>query len=496
MLLNEEELNEIINNRGLRKKMAQEDHLWFFHIYFSHYTQYPTAQFQKDFFNATHDESKNPLVVMAFRGSAKSTILSLSYVIWSVLGKQNKKYVVLLGQTQRQARQHLANIKTELENNKLLQEDLGPFKEQTDEWGSHSLVLPWYDARISAASMEQPIRGMRHKQYRPDLIICDDIEDMATVKTKEGRDKIFNWITSEVIPAGDMNTRFVFVGNLLHEDSFLVRTKNKIAEGEMDGHYMEVPLIKDGRIMWPGKFTSMEDIKKLENKVNDKIAWEREYMLNIISTAERVIHPEWITYYDEVPPTEKNKDFRLACMGVDLAVSKKESSDYTAIVSALVYGYEDKVKIYILPNPINAKMTHNENLNAIKANFEAIHGFDHRGKIYIEDVAYQKSVIQELDRFNYPAEEVKVHGQDKRARLMTVSHLVQNSTVLFPRKGVEDLICQLVNFGAEKHDDLADAFSILCSKIIQKDHKKRYIPFFIPGDDGTLEDFSIQVNYG
>jgi len=30
---------------------------------------------------------------------------------------------------------------------------------------------------------------MKHMQYRPDLIICDDIEDLQSVKTKEGRDK-------------------------------------------------------------------------------------------------------------------------------------------------------------------------------------------------------------------------------------------------------------------------------------------------------------------
>jgi len=43
--------------------------------------------------------------------------------------------------------------------------------------------------------------------------------------------------------------------------------------------------------------------------------------------------------------------------------------------------------------------------------------------------------------------------------------------ILFPRKGAEALINQLVNFGKEKHDDLADAFVCLVTKMINRDHK-------------------------
>lgn len=232
-----------------------------------------------------------------------------------------------------------------------------------------------------------------------------------------------------------------------------------------------------GKISWPEKFPTLENINKLERKISDRVAWEREYMLRIISTSERVIHPEWIKNYDELPKTENNKDFRFAALAVDLAVAKKERSDYTSIVSAYVFGFEDKLKIYILPNPVNRKMTHDENLTAIKDTYAAIGGSERNGRIYVEDVGYQKSVIQELNRFNYPAKEVRVHGTDKRARLMTVSHLVQNGTVVFPKNGCKALINQIVNFGSEKHDDLADAFSILLTKIIMRRHKKRQVGF-------------------
>jgi predicted phage terminase large subunit-like protein len=481
--INTKEIQGIITNRDSRIEVARQSHTWFFHVYLSHYITYPTADFQKEFFALSEDETKNPLAIMAFRGSAKSTLFTLSYPIWSILGKQQKKFVILLGQTQRQARQHLINIRRELEGNDLLKKDLGPFKEQEDEWGSYSLVLPWYNARITAASMEQTIRGMRHKQYRPDLIICDDIEDLASVKTKEGRDKIHSWITSEIIPAGDLNTRLVFIGNLLHEDSFLMRLKEKIINKDLDGHFIEIPLIKDDKIAWPEKFKCLDDVKKLENKVSDRVAWEREYMLRIISTSERVIHPEWIQYYDEVPHFDDDHEFRFTATGVDLAISQKATADYTAMVSAHVFGYKDKLKIYITPNPVNKRMVHKETLDTAM-NLSKSLGNGDMTWILVEDVGYQKSVVQELVRAGYPAKGVKVHGSDKRSRLALTSHLVQNGTILFPKKGTELLISQMIGFGVEKHDDLADAFSLLINKIISLDHEKYVTGIWFLNDDG------------
>jgi predicted phage terminase large subunit-like protein len=59
-----------------------------------------------------------------------------------------------------------------------------------------------------------------------------------------------------------------------------------------------------------------------------------------------------------------------------------------------------------------------------------------------------------------PVVPVKV-GQDKRARLRAVATFIQNGTVLFPEKGCEDLLAQLLGFGVEDHDDLVDAFVLM-----------------------------------
>lgn len=468
-------IKNIIRNGHIRRKVTTQSHLFFFHVYFGHYITYETADFQKEMFALTEDEAHKTMVIVAFRGSAKSTIMNLSYPLWAILGKQQKKYVLLAGQTQHQARQHLKNLKEELDHNELLRKDLGPFTEQEDEWNSYSLVLKKYGARISAISTDQAIRGLRHGAHRPDLIICDDIEDLSSVKTRENRDKTYDWLTGEVIPAGDRNTRLIVIGNLLHEDSLLMRMKDKIEQNELDGVFKAYHLMDENKVsLWPGKYPSQKDIENERKKIGNEIAWQREYMLVIIADEGKVIQPEWIQYYDELPPKEGGeRKFKYAATGIDLAISQKASADYTAMVSGKIYGGRDNRKIYILPHPVNARLDFPETVKTAQ-NLSTSLGNGGRTKLFIEDVGYQKALIQDLEREGFPAKGVKVHGHDKRERLSLVSHMIKSGEVLFPRKGAEHLIQQLTGFGVEKHDDLSDALAILLMQLMEEPPEAKF----------------------
>jgi len=457
-------LNRIASDRNLRIALTYESHYWFFHAYFMDYVKYATADFHRELFEITENKVIQRAVIVAFRGSAKSTIMTLSYPIWSIIGKPQKKFVLIISQTQAQARLHLANIKREFEANQLLRKELGPFEEKTGEWGSTSLVLPKFNARIMVVSAEQSIRGIRHGASRPDLVICDDVEDLNSVKTREGRDKTHAWFSSEVLPIGDRDTKIIIVGNLLHEDSLLMRLKASIEQGMMDGIYRAFPLVDfKGNILWSGKFPDTEAVEAEHRKIGNESAWQREYMLNIVPDDGQVICPEWIRYYDKLPPERPN----YVITGIDLAISEKDTADYTAIVSAFVYGAGINQRIYILPNPINERMDFPKTVERIKAVNESLSRMC-LSRIYIEEVGYQSAMIQQLRALGVFAEGVKPHGSDKRSRLALTSNLIYSGIILFPSQGAEQLIQQLTGFGKEKHDDLADAFSILALKSAER----------------------------
>lgn len=475
--LTKEELERIKNDRSIRRMLAVKSHYWFFTIYLGHYMQYPFAPFHHQMFEVTENDNLGLTVLVAFRGSAKSTLMTLSYPIWAVIGDQKKKHILIVSQTQNQARLHLANIKRELEGNDLLKSDIGPFEEVSDEWGANSIVISNYDARISAVSTEQSIRGIRHGQYRPDLIICDDIEDLNSTKTREGRDRTFSWFNGEIAPVGDKNTKIIVVGNLLHEDCLIMKLKKLIELKRLNGDFLAFPLIKSGgTIMWPEKYKSTEDIENLRKTIASESAYFREYLLKIISDEDRLVRLEWIKYYDDVP-SENGNDFQFTGTGIDLAISEKESADCTAMVSAKVFDSGEDLRVYILPFPVNKRMGFPETVETAINLSKSLGRYP--TELYIEDVGYQQAFIQHLVSKNIPAEGIKVSGQDKRSRLALITHLIQQGKILFPKQGAEELIEQLTGFGIEKHDDLADAFSLLMIKILEFDNKASSFDFFI-----------------
>ncbi len=467
---------KVITDPATRVAVSRQSHLWFLALYLPHHIFFEIADFQKEIFTLTQDKSKELTVITSFRSSGKTTIIAQSFPIWAIIGMLEKKYVIIISRTADQAKGIFKNIKTELETNELLKADLGPFYEESEEWKSYSLVLTKYGARITAVSSEQSIRGTKHGARRPDLIILDDIEGINSVKTRESRDNTYRWYKGDIVPLGDQGTQIYIIGSLLHRDSFIMRCKKDIIEGRMTGIYKEYPLVNEqGKIMWPGKYPNIAAIEKLRKRIGDETHFQREYNLKPLAEESAIIKPEWIHYYDATQKLPDN--FRYMITGVDPALTEKEARDYTAIVTAKVYGYKENLKVYILPNPINCHTEFPETIEILQQVYKK-----YKSRILIESNGAQKAFAQQLNHKNIPAQEVGNYGADKAMRLRVISGLIKDGKILFPKNDpiVEVMINQMIYLGTEKHDDLVDALTIMARKIIDED-REPYMPdiFFI-----------------
>jgi len=466
----EEIIKKLQKDHIARIKVVKENFAAFFAIYFSEYITSKPAKFHYEMFKLAQSAHRVK-VIQAFRGSGKSTIMNTALAIWGVLGRREDKFVLTTSQTRQQAKLHFLNVKTELERNELLRRDLGPFQTDENEWGSNSIVLSNSGARITFASTEQSTRGMRHGPHRPDLIICDDVEDINSAKTKEGRNKIFNWLTGEILPCGSEKTQIIVIGNMVHEDGLLARLQIMIEEKKLDGIFRQYPLIDEaGNCLWPSRYPDEASLMALKQSIGSEIAWQREMLLNIIADEDRVIDRSWLHFYDEMPDDPGRELFMFAVVSIDLAISEKEHADFTAIISAVVYknkNCSNGRQIFIKPYPINKHMDFPTTLSCIKEQARrVIPGIT--AELVIEDVGFQAAYGQALKLEGYKVTQYPLRGQDKRTRLAFTSEFIKNGTVVFPRKGCEDLINQIVNFGIEKHDDLADAFSMCIDHCITK----------------------------
>ena len=451
--LTKAEANALVGDYDYRRRAAKT--LFGFCItYLNHYFSLNPAEFHRELIDRLGNDADRMLLILGFRGSAKSTFGSLALPLWTALEKKFH-FILPIADTTLQAKINIANIRHELETNELIRNDYGDMQSD-EEWQKENMLLA-NDVRILARSRGQKVRGLRHRQYRPELIVVDDPEDLEWVRTKENRDKTERWLRAEVIPAlNERIGRLVLIGNQLHSDALLSRMKSDKGFG-----VLEYPLIdKQDRCLWPAKYPTKELLDAQRDRAGSA-SWQREYLLHIVPEEGQEVKEEWIQFYDRMPPHVLS-----SAVGIDLAISKKETADFTAMVSGVSCLVDGVPKIYILPNPINERISFHETLQQMRATYAAMKMYS-IPLFFIEDVAYQKAAIEEAQRNGIPTQAMKA-GADKRARLRAAATFVQNGTVLFPRRGAEDLLTQLTGFGVEDHDDLADAFAYLILGITQQ----------------------------
>ena len=333
-------------------------------------------------------------------------------------------------------------------------------------------------------SVDQSTRGIRHGNFRPELIIADDIEDIQSV-TREGRDKLFEWFTKEIIPLGDMKTTRIFlVGNMLHRDSLLMKMKDRIESGEKSGIFRKYPLLdENGICLWKERY-SEEDIGTMKETVGSETAWRTEYMLEDAGAEGQVVLPEWICYYDDFPPIpferyvhdwEKRPPRPMQLVtGVDLAISEKESADETAFVSGMVWGKNRDKRLYITDafakrmdfsdTATMLEWHHRKQSDAYGAKFGIT-----KHEVIVETVGYQEAMEQYLKKNSSMLITGKKPMGTKRDRLLLTTEFIRSGRILFPNtEAGRMLLEQLIGFGKERHDDLVDAFTIMVLEIFAR----------------------------
>lgn len=225
---------ELTGPKGLRRKLGAFDLEYFGRAYLAHYFVRPSPKFHGELDRIWREgvlKGMNPEVdakrisradgcrraIEAPRGHAKSTTFTFKDDLHAAVYGY-KHYIIILSDSSEQAEGFLVDIKTELEENAALKEDFGELEGKV--WKS-SVILLANGVKIEAIGSGKKIRGRRHKQWRPDLIVCDDLENDENVNTPEQRKKLRDWFYKAVSKAGDTYTDIVYIGTLLHFDALL-----------------------------------------------------------------------------------------------------------------------------------------------------------------------------------------------------------------------------------------------------------------------------------
>ncbi|MBU5312231.1 phage terminase large subunit [Tissierella carlieri] len=496
---------ELTGQKGLRKRLAAIDLEYFGRAYLSHYFIRESPSFHErldDIWTQGVMKGKNPITqykeisrdkgcrrgIAAPRGHAKSTNFTFKDTLHAVL-YQYKHYPIILSDSSDQAEGFLTDIKTELEENRNIIEDFGILKGKVWKTG---VILTSTDIKVEAIGSGKKIRGRRHRNWRPDLIVLDDIENDENVNTPEQRKKLENWFYKAVSKAGDTYTDIVYIGTILHYDSLL----SKVLKNP-EYHcvkYRGVISFSDNHELWNAWetiYTDLENELRQEDaleffEVNKEamlegteVLWEAKlsyYDLMIIKISEGeasfnseiqndpidpdscTFNEEWFDFYDESSINFSDPEFIIIGSN-DPSLGKNKKSDTSSIIAlakSLKTGYmyiveasiEKRKPDVIIDDAIEMSKRMKRDLKKpfFKFGVETV-----QFQYYFKDVMVKKSV--EVGEY-LPIEEIQ-STQSKNVRIESLQPFIKNKYLKFNEKH-KTLLQQFKEYPMGKNDDGPD----------------------------------------
>ena len=493
---------------GLRRKLGAIDMEFFGRAYFPHYFSRPSPEFHRELDAIWQQgvlKGRYPLTpadtkaisrlpgvrraVAAPRGHAKSTNLTFKGTMHSTLYGY-KHYPIIISDSSEQAEGFLDNIRVEFEENTAILEDFGSLAGSV--WRSNVLVTKT-NIKIEAIGSGKKIRGRKHRNWRPDLIILDDVENDENVRTPEQRRKLKDWFDKAVSKSGDDYTDIVYIGTLLHYDSLLAKTLTNPAYRSIKYKaVIQFSQADDLWQQWESIFTDLSNDDRESEALaffqahkeamleGTQVLWEEKlsyYDLMVMRVSEgeasfnseeqnEPINPddclfmeEWFDYYNEAEVNFGDPAFDFFGF-IDPSLGKTKRSDFSAIVTLAKHkgsGYMYVVDADIErrhPDRIIADVLAKERW--LRASFG--HGYR---KLGAETNQFQWFLKEELAKASakaglyLPIEEVQ-QTSDKVMRIQTLQPDVKNKYIKFNRRH-KRLLEQLTQFPMGAHDDGPDA---------------------------------------
>ncbi|NOZ21953.1 MAG: phage terminase large subunit [Planctomycetes bacterium] len=460
------------------RPVAEKNIRFFEETYLRHHFSAPGGRFHEEL-DAFLREAGH-CVVEAPRGHGKSTKITLSFLLHHMLYK-HARHILLISETSDQASRFLQAIRYEMESNTKLIKEFGPFR--TRAWSDRRLITAT-GACLQVFGEGQKIRGSKFREFRPDLIVVDDPESLATTQSAAVRRKRRDWFHKEVLGALDPKGKVVLIGTAVHHDGLLRRVMRqggfrvkqfkavlawprrmklwaKWEEilrdyghgGAKAFHRRHRREMKEGaEVLWPRYW----DIYRLMLRRFEmgSVAFAAEFQNEPVDPEARRFKEEWIRYYES---TEIEGLPLAVFIAVDPSLGAKELGDFSAIV---VGGVVRPERLYILESIIR-RMSPGDLIAAI---FRLCLKWRPM-KVGIESNNFQVLLAQRLRERSaesgafIPVQEMVNHA-DKVLRITAIAPLVENGIVRF-RKEDGLLIEQLLHFPKGEHDDGPDALEML-----------------------------------
>jgi len=183
---------------------AKNDVKFMVEYYFPHYATSECADFHLDFAKQVMKNKTYKGFAQWGRGLAKSVWVDILLPFWLWMNEETH-YLVIVGNNYDKAKTLLSDLQAEFEANPRI----------INDFGEQKVLGSWEDGNFrtksgfigKALGMGQSVRGLRVQAQRPDLCVCDDLEDKGLIKNPRRQDEFAAWIERDLIPTMDGDIR-------------------------------------------------------------------------------------------------------------------------------------------------------------------------------------------------------------------------------------------------------------------------------------------------
>lgn len=424
-----------------------------------------SPQFHRELAASFHDPLQNKLNIIAPRGHAKSSLGACLFPLYHTFFDPGAKVIALVSKTEGHAIRLLQTIKNALDYSLALRYVFG-------YWGEHS-ARKWTNTEVElkdgtyfiTRGTGQMIRGLKHGDQRPTLIVLDDPEDEMNTKTSEAMESNLRWLLQAVVPSIDPRKgRILVIGTPQHERSMVMTLEEM--EGWKTHRYKAIQ--DDGTALWP-EWWPLEKLlaeKASLESINRVSVFYREYQCEVVGDEDQLFRESYLQSYEGHVSFSEGGDAFLNLtqlngkevkekravnifMGVDPASSVKQSADYSTIVPVAVDNQDNRFVLPYFRGHVTP-MALAEKIIEWHARWRPV-------KTRIESVGYQEMLREYVRAKKFIAGlEIKENPRTaKSSRLEALEPYFAQSKV-FLATGMNELRDELLMYPRGKHDDLLD----------------------------------------
>lgn len=423
------------------------------------------------------DSTARLVSLQLYRGASKTTTCRVFGAKRIAYGQS--RTILWIGKSQDKSIASVRWLRRQIEHNRLFADtfQLRPGNKWQDIECEIWHGVDEHPVTVLAYGITGPIRGINIDDYRPDLILLDDIMDeeiAASPLQREGiEDLVYGAVKQSLVPATEMpDAKMVLLQTPMDRDDISMKSLS-------DPEWLSVRVpcwtletedlpLDERESAWEERFPTetLKQERRLAVRRNKVSTFTREMECKIIARETATFLEEWLSFYEDFDPEAMPYTIMIIDpvpppSDAELAKGLKDK-DYECLTVM------SKIKGRFYVREYSAKRGHEPSWTIME--FFRLAKKYRPQRIYVESVAYQRTLAwllrkaMEQQRKYFVIEEIT----DKRKKFQRIVDGISGPAAegkLYIKRNMEDFVQQFTEYPNVSHDDILETIAVGCEKL-------------------------------